>query len=350
MSSASPFVSVVTPFYNTEDYLAQCIESVLKQNYENFEYVLVNNCSTDGSVQIAEHYARLHPNKIRLEHNRALLPQVQNYNTALQLMSPESKYCKMVQADDCLFPDCLRMMVEAAEQSPTIGVVGSYSLEGRRIAFDGLPYPSTIVSGTTIGRLYFCEGLYLFGSPTQLLLRSDLVRSRAPFYDESRYPFEDALVIFELLKEWNFGFVHQVLTFTRRDNPSMMVRIANFDYSAPFDVMMLRWIGSSFLKPEEYEAQLRKKERSYADVLVNGAISLRGREFWKFHAGMLKQLGYRFKSIHVWRLLLVGLGDALFSPKSAGNFQCGFQRMGKLAKRLIKKLFFQGSLMRQVPS
>lgn len=350
MNSTSPFVSVVTPFYNTENYLAQCIESVLKQSYDNWEYVLVNNCSTDRSVQIAEHYARLYPNKLRLEHNKTLVPQTQNYNGALQLISPGSKYCKIVQADDFLFPECLSMMVEAAEQNPSIGVVGAYSLEGRRVAFDGLPYPSTFVSGATIGRLYFLEDLYVFGSATQLLLRSDLIRSRTPFYDETCYPFEDAIVAFDLMRQCNFSFVHQVLTFTRRDNPSMMVRIANLDYSAPFNLMMLRWIGSSFLKPYEYEDQLRKKERLYANVLVNGAISLRGRDFWRFHQGMLKQLGYSLRSPSVWHSLYLGLIDSIFSPKSAGNFQCGFQRLVSIAKRPMKKVFFQGSSKRQVPS
>jgi hypothetical protein len=240
-------------------------------------------------------------------------------------------------------------MVEAAEQDSTIGVVGSYSLEGRVVAFDGLPYPSTFVAGTTIGRLYFLEDLYLFGSPTQLFLRSDLIRSRTPFYDETYIPFEDAAIAFELLTQYNFGFVHQVLTFTRRDNPSMMGRIANLDYVEPFNLMMLRGLGRNFLNAVEYEEQLRKKERLYADVLVNRAVCLRGRDFWNFHRGMLKRMDYSLKSPGVWRLLLLALGTSLFSPKSAGNFQCGFQRLVAVAKRLVKKILLLGSSMKHVP-
>ena len=52
-----PLVSVVTPVYNEEKNLAECIESVLAQTYPNWEYVIVNNCSTDRSLQIAESYA-----------------------------------------------------------------------------------------------------------------------------------------------------------------------------------------------------------------------------------------------------------------------------------------------------
>ncbi len=48
-----PLVGVVTPVYNGEDFLAQCIESVLGQTYEHYEYFIVNNCSTDRSLEIA---------------------------------------------------------------------------------------------------------------------------------------------------------------------------------------------------------------------------------------------------------------------------------------------------------
>ena len=47
-------VSVVTPVYNGEDYLAECIESVLAQTHTNFDYLIINNCSTDATLAIAE--------------------------------------------------------------------------------------------------------------------------------------------------------------------------------------------------------------------------------------------------------------------------------------------------------
>src|ERR1700756_5379844 len=77
-AASRPFVSVVTPFYNTALYLAQCIESVLAQTYAEFEYILVDNCSTDGSTEIAESYAR-HDPRIRLIRRSQLLSQIQNY-------------------------------------------------------------------------------------------------------------------------------------------------------------------------------------------------------------------------------------------------------------------------------
>ena len=48
-----PFVSVVTPVYNGEKYLNECIECVLSQTYKNFEYIIQNNASTDRTLEIA---------------------------------------------------------------------------------------------------------------------------------------------------------------------------------------------------------------------------------------------------------------------------------------------------------
>ena len=84
-----PLVSVVTPFYNTAAFLPECIESVLAQTYDNWEYILLDNCSTDGSTEIARKYAADEP-RIRYVRNDELLPQVPNYNAALALISSES--------------------------------------------------------------------------------------------------------------------------------------------------------------------------------------------------------------------------------------------------------------------
>src|SRR5690242_9640140 len=94
----TPLVSVVTPFYNTAAYLSECIESVLNQTYPNFEYILADNRSTDGSFGIAESYARL-DQRIRLIRYPEFVAQLPNYNRALREISKTSQYCKIVQAD-----------------------------------------------------------------------------------------------------------------------------------------------------------------------------------------------------------------------------------------------------------
>ena len=105
-----PFVSVLTPVYNGAPYLRECIESVLAQSYSNWDYTIVNNCSTDGTGEIAEEYARK-DKRIRVLTNDVLLDVIANHNKAFGLISPESKYCKVVSGDDWLFPECLEQNV-----------------------------------------------------------------------------------------------------------------------------------------------------------------------------------------------------------------------------------------------
>ena len=141
-----PTISVVTPFYNTAEYLAQCIDSVLDQTFDDFEYVLVDNHSTDGGGELARSYADK-DERIRVFSPPEFLSQCDNFNFALRQMSPTSAYCKMVLADDWLYPQCLAEMVALAEAHPNIGLVSSYSLAGTELWGAGYPSNASVYSG-----------------------------------------------------------------------------------------------------------------------------------------------------------------------------------------------------------
>jgi glycosyltransferase involved in cell wall biosynthesis len=181
-ANSQPRVSIVTPMYNGVEYLEECIGSILGQTYQNWDYAIVDNCSTDGSMEIARRYAAK-DSRIRVYENPRFLPAIANHNAALRQSSPISKYCKVVFADDWIFPECLEKMVAVAEEHPTAGIVGAYCLEGRQVICTGLPYSSQLVSGREICRRHLLENLYLFGSANTLLYRADLVRSNDPFFN-----------------------------------------------------------------------------------------------------------------------------------------------------------------------
>src|SRR4030067_2974473 len=118
--SAEPLVTVLTPVYNGEGYLAECIESVLKQDYRHWEYIIVNNCSTDRTLEIASSYASRDP-RIRIVTNPSFVGVIENHNIAFGLIPIDSKYCKVVSADDWLAPECLSSLVRVAEAFPSVG-------------------------------------------------------------------------------------------------------------------------------------------------------------------------------------------------------------------------------------
>jgi glycosyltransferase involved in cell wall biosynthesis len=298
----APLVSVVTPFHNTGAHLGECIESVLRQTHSNWEYVLVDNCSSDRASDIAAEYTLRHPEKLRLIRTPWFLTQVQNYNFALSCVAPGAQYCKIVQADDWLFPECIERMVAVAETHPSVGIVAGYLLESDRVQLSGLPYASVAVAGRDACRLFLVHGKYLFGSPTSTLIRSDLLATQRPFFEERLAPFEDAHAYFTALRTWNFGFVHQVVTFSRRDDDSMLSKVERSGLLHLSRLSIVVEHGRDFLSDEEYGRALRRAEREYFVYLTRCACARKRqpREFWESHRRGLASIRYSFD----WRQLV----------------------------------------------
>lgn len=293
-----PFVSVLTPVYNGAGYLRECIESVLSQDYDNWEYVLVNNQSTDNTLKIIEEYAAM-DGRIRVHNNKNFLPQLQNFNHAFRQISPESKYCKVVHADDWLFPECISKMVEVNEAHPSVGIVSAYRLGGSMhrsyVELDGLPYPSNFNSGKEIARKYLMNGTSYFGSPSSLLVRSDLIRKRDKVYEESLFATDTAACI-DMLKESDFGFVHQVLTFTRYHETSVTSTDAKQTYAFLHARMRSRiTYGDYFLSEKERERAIAGKINLFYILLARNVVQNRSIKQFKKQLKILDDLGLDFK-------------------------------------------------------
>jgi glycosyltransferase involved in cell wall biosynthesis len=296
--ASAPRVSVVTPFYNTAKYLEACIQSVLGQTLTDFEYILVNNHSTDGSRDIAARYAAQDP-RIRLVDNPAFVGQVENYNGALALISPKTRWVKLIQADDELLSEALASLVQAGEKSPRIGLVGSLFLKGDKPSGGGLPLGTTQIDGRELCRRMLLTDCFPLGSPSSVLYRADLVRARKPFYALGRY-HEDTEAAYEILLEHDFGFVHQVLSFLRTDNVSIMSAARRFSPDALDHLIVLSNYGARVLPPEEYREKFYWEWRAYMGFLGESVWMRREKEFWKYHRDGLSQTGHAL----TWRELL----------------------------------------------
>jgi glycosyltransferase involved in cell wall biosynthesis len=276
---------VVTPFHNAAATLDECVTSVRRQTLGDWEYVLVDNASTDGSDDVARRHAAQDP-RIRVLRTPMFYPQVANYNFALQQISPTSRYCKLVQADDWIFPECLARMVEAAGSDARIGLVSSYYLSGDKVEGDGLPYPSHHVDGRLLCRRQLLSGMFMFGSPSCVMYRADLVRGREAFFDEGRL-HEDTEACYRLLETYDLGFVHQVLTFKRVDPQSKSGRVAGFHPHLLDKLILVHRFGPVFLGKAECADRRSALESEYYRYLGAAALRRRGTEFWAYH-----RLGY----------------------------------------------------------
>jgi glycosyltransferase involved in cell wall biosynthesis len=286
----SPLVSVVTPVYNGAAFLRQCMESVLAQTYQHWDYTIVNNCSTDRTLEIAQEFASRDP-RIRIWNSDTFVRIEQSYNNAFRQISPESKYCKVVAADDWLFPECLEKMVGLAEKHPNVAIVGGYGLAGTKVEWQGLPYPSTSVSGRELCRARLLGGPYVFGNSTSLLFRSDIVRSRHAFFNESNIHC-DSEACLEFLEHHDFGFIHQILSVHGVREDSVTSGAIQMQTFLPWSLRALVIYGPKYLTGEERESLIRKHLRLYYRQLGEQIYHRRSREFWNFHKNQLAALGY----------------------------------------------------------
>ena len=90
-----PFITVFTPNYNKEKFLPETIESILNQSYRNFEYIIVDDCSTDDSWAIIQKFAKK-DTRIKAYRNESNLKIVKTRNKGLTLSSKDAKYFAII--------------------------------------------------------------------------------------------------------------------------------------------------------------------------------------------------------------------------------------------------------------
>lgn len=102
-------VSVIIPIYNVEDYLEECIESVLSQTYNNYEIILVNDGSTDNSLEIAKKYYDKYSNIYLINQSNKGLSEARNVGAK----NSKGEYLYFLDSDDIIYEDLLEVCINA---------------------------------------------------------------------------------------------------------------------------------------------------------------------------------------------------------------------------------------------
>ncbi|HEX7185061.1 MAG TPA: glycosyltransferase family A protein [Thermoanaerobaculia bacterium] len=209
--SGRPLVSVVTIFFNAGRFLPEAVESVLAQTYPNWELLLVDDGSTDGSRAIAEEHAARFPGRVRcLEHpgraNRGM-----SASRNLGLRHARGELIAFLDADDVWLPEKLERQVEALAAHPEAALVYGathhwYGWTGRPedAARDhprklGVP-PGTLVRPPDLVRLFLGHAAWTPGT-CGVLIRREAVERAGGFEESFRGLFEDQVFFYKLLLE-----------------------------------------------------------------------------------------------------------------------------------------------------
>ncbi|WKS94939.1 glycosyltransferase [Riemerella columbina] len=119
MNKKQPLVSVLLPAYNVEAYIAETVESVLEQSFTNFELIIINDGSTDKTLQVVEAFKD--PRIILV--NQENLGLAKTLNKGLQMARGE--YIARIDGDDICYRNRLKIQVEYLENHPEIGLLGT---------------------------------------------------------------------------------------------------------------------------------------------------------------------------------------------------------------------------------
>lgn len=117
MNENLPMVSIISPTYNHEKFIADCIKSVLEQTFTNWEMIIIDDGSTDSTYSIACEYAQKDTRiKPFTQKNIGIFRLGESYNFALS--QSKGKYVAVLEGDDVWLPGKLQIQVDSLEQNP----------------------------------------------------------------------------------------------------------------------------------------------------------------------------------------------------------------------------------------
>ncbi len=207
-SNPLPRVSVFIPHYNYARYLPQCLDSILAQTYQDFEIVIVDDGSTDNSLEILKDYQRRFPEKIHYHWHPGHANKGVAATSNLAISKAQGEYLALTGSDDVWYPEKLKLQVERLDHDPHLGMVYSYAdfmdREGKilpgRYGVDITSDPNPV------GRmLQFCH------PPAMTVIIRRQCLEDVGMFDETLQAIDDWDLWIRVFSRWKVGFIDRPL-------------------------------------------------------------------------------------------------------------------------------------------
>ena len=215
MDEQKPLVSIISPTYNHEKFIAECINSVLVQTYTNWEMIIVDDGSTDSTYSIACEYSRKDSRiKAFTQKNIGIFRLGESYNFALTKCS--GKYIAILECDDVWLPEKLKIQVDILEQKPECVLSwGKAYLSAIDLTYDYYLAPKddndvSLFHNKPVGAFLKKFIKTLIPAVTIVIRHSELIRIGG-FIQGFNLPLVDVPTTLELLFRGEFAYVDQPL-------------------------------------------------------------------------------------------------------------------------------------------
>ncbi len=211
----NPTISIIIPAYNTEPYLARCLDSVISQSFTDFEVLLIDDGSTDTSGKICDEYAS-RDERIRVFHKpNGGVSSARNVG----LKEAKGEWIYFVDADDEVLPNGLQALVDGISEDVDVVMGGLEKCDenGKGVyEMEKGPEFLTRKDGILInyGVSKVCTGNW--GWMTIRLFRNSIIRENNLFFDSDVVYNEDELFVVRYLCSCNHGTTHYINTSVYR--------------------------------------------------------------------------------------------------------------------------------------
>lgn len=206
MPEATPSVSVIIPVYNCEKYVGPAIDSVLAQTYRDFELIVVNDGSTDGTPEVLSKYAG---KIVRIDQENKNVAEARNTG----VRAARGKYLAFLDSDDLWRPEKLEKQVAILEKNPSVGYVYTnveYLFRDERLLGDafsmGAAHRGNVADKLIMGN-FICV--------SSALMRADLFKDEAEFFRSQFILCEDYDVHLRMSVKCEFDYVDEKLVIYR---------------------------------------------------------------------------------------------------------------------------------------
>jgi glycosyltransferase involved in cell wall biosynthesis len=228
-----PLVSIITPSYNHAKYIGECIESVLSQTYSNWELIIINDGSTDNTLEIAKKYAE-RDSRIHVIHqnNKGIFRLAETYNTALGIS--KGKYIAILEGDDYWEPKKLDLQIKVMDNDNSL--IMGWGKAASRVEFQKENYQVHPVHAKRHLKYFtndppgniFNAVFDNFFPPLTFIIRKDALLQIGGFIQVLPFPSVDLSTMLALCKLGKFYFFEQVLG-TWRIFPNQTTKTLNLD-------------------------------------------------------------------------------------------------------------------------
>lgn len=209
-----PMISVVMPVYNAEKYVAEAIDSILNQTYNDFEFIIIDDCSTDNSFEILRDYSHK-DSRIKLFRNEVNLKLPKTLNFAI--LQSSGKYIARMDADDISKENRLKQQLTFMESYQYVGVSGTWFAEFSNNINDSICHKlPTLHNEIELQLKYFGNCI---AHPT-VMIRSDLFKTDNFYNDKSKVIISEDYELWDrmLTNKVKFANIDEFLLFYRRNS------------------------------------------------------------------------------------------------------------------------------------